>query len=133
MAATDLHDRAAPTPTRPAGRSARVWKWTVGSGVALVVLAGAHVIAQHFVVAGTGGLRTYQQVLDYLANPVILVIEGAFAVAVTIHALLGVRGFLHDLDPGPRTRRRIDVGLWALGIVTVGYAVALLVTLAVRA
>ena len=40
-----------------------------GTGVALVVLAAVHMVAQHFVVDETGGLRTYQQVLDYLEQP----------------------------------------------------------------
>jgi succinate dehydrogenase hydrophobic anchor subunit len=115
------------------GRSTRVWLWTIGSGVALVVLAGVHMIAQHFVVDSVGGLRTYQQVLDYLANPVIFVLECGFLFAVTIHAMLGLRGILHDFDPGPRTCRVIDAGLWILGTATVTYGLVLLVTLASRA
>ena len=39
----------------PGARSARAWRWTAGSGIALVVLATAHIVAQHFVVHGTGG------------------------------------------------------------------------------
>ena len=95
---------AAAAEVYPATRSARVWRWTVISGIALVVLAGVHMIAQHFIVDQTGGLRTYQQVLDYISNPVIFVIEGGFLVAVTIHGMLGLRGILHDLDPSPRAR-----------------------------
>ncbi|MBI5106417.1 MAG: hypothetical protein HZB46_15775 [Solirubrobacterales bacterium] len=123
---------AAPRPRR-GGRSGRAWRWTAGSGLALVVLAAVHLVAQHFVVDETGGMRTYQQVLDYLANPVILAVEGGLLVAVTIHAMLGVRGILLDLDPGPRARRRIDVGLSVLGVATVAYGLVLLVTLAIRA
>ena len=114
-------------------RSARTWRWTVVSGIALVVLAAVHLIAQHFVVSGTGGLRTYQQVLDYVANPVILVVEGAFVVAVAIHGMLGLRGILLDLDPGPRALRRIDAALWVVGSATVLYAWTLLTVLAIRA
>jgi succinate dehydrogenase hydrophobic anchor subunit len=114
------------------GRSARVWHWTAGSGMALVVLATMHIVAQHFIVHQKGGLRTYGEVLSYIANPVIFVLEAAFLLAVTIHAMLGVRGVLHDLDPGPGTRRRIDRGLWIVGTLTVAYGIALLITLAVR-
>jgi succinate dehydrogenase hydrophobic anchor subunit len=70
----------------------RVWRWTVFSGLALVVLAGVHMIAQHFAVDSAGGLRTYQQVLDYLATLVIFVLETGLVVAVTIHAMPGLRG-----------------------------------------
>ncbi len=118
-----------------AGRSARVWRWTVGTGLALLVLAGAHMIAHHFVVHQTGGLRTYQQALDYIGHPAILAIECAFLVVVVIHAMLGLRGILQDLDLelGARARRRVDRGLWALGSVTVAYGLVLLTILASRA
>lgn len=114
------------------GRSTRVWYWTAGTGMALVLLATMHIVAQHFIVHQKGGLRTYGEVLTYIGNPVIFVLESAFLVAVTIHAMLGVRGVLGDLDLSPKTRRRVDRGLWFLGTVTVGYGMALLITLAVR-
>ena len=114
------------------GRSTRVWHWTAGTGMALVLLATMHIVAQHFIVHQKGGLRTYGEVLTYIGNPVIFVLESAFLVAVTIHAMLGVRGVLGDLDLSPKTRRRVDRGLWFLGTVTVGYGMALLITLAVR-
>lgn len=114
------------------GCSARVWHWTAGSGMALVLLATMHIVAQHFIVHQTGGLRTYGEVLSYVSNPVIFVLEAAFLVAVTIHGGLGVRGVLYDLDPSPRTRRRIDRCLWVVGSVTIGYGMALLITLTIR-
>jgi len=114
------------------GRSSRVWHWTAGTGMALVVLATTHIVAQHFVVHQKGGLRTYAEVLNYIGNPIIFVLEAAFLVAVTIHGMLGVRGVLRDLDPSTKTRRRIDRGLWILGTLTVTYGMALLITLAVR-
>lgn len=114
------------------GRSSRLWHWTAGTGMAMVVLATMHIVAQHFVVHQKGGLRTYAEVLSYIGNPVIFVLEAAFLVAVTIHAMLGIRGVLHDLDPSTKTGRRIDRGLWIVGTLTVAYGMALLVTLAVR-
>jgi len=114
------------------GRSARLWHWTAGSGMALVVLATMHIVAQHFVVHQTGGLRTYAEVLTYIANPVIFILEAAFLLAVTIHAMLGIRGILHDLDLSARAARRLDRGLWALGSLTVLYGLALMITLASR-
>ena len=114
------------------GRSARLWHWTAGTGIALVLLATMHIVAQHFIVHQKGGLRTYREVLTYIGNPVIFLLEAAFLVAVTIHAMLGVRGVLGDLDLHPKTRRRIDRGLWVLATGTVAYGMALLITLAVR-
>jgi succinate dehydrogenase hydrophobic anchor subunit len=131
MAVVETHEQ--PPRVYPGGRSARVWRWTVGTGVALVVLAAVHMIAQHFVVEETGGLRTYHQVLEYLSNPVIFAVECGFLFTVTIHALLGVRGVLLDFDFGARARRRIDAGLWIVGTLTIAYGLVLLITLATRA
>jgi succinate dehydrogenase hydrophobic anchor subunit len=114
-------------------RSSRAWLWTVRTGVALVVLAGLHMIAQHFVVDEVGGLRNYQQVLDYIANPVMLVIELVFLVTVVVHAMLGLRNILLDFKLSERARRRLDRGLWTLGTLTVSYGFVLLAILASRA
>lgn len=114
------------------GRSARLWHWTAGSGMALVALATLHIVAQHFIVHQKGGLRTYGEVLSYIANPVIFALEAAFLFAVTIHAMLGIRGILHDRDLSPRTARRLDATLWTVGCLTVVYGMALLIILAVR-
>ena len=136
MSVVELPQREPPTgsPAREyrRGRSPRVWHWTAGSGMALVALATLHIVAQHFVVHQKGGLRTYAEVLSYIANPVIFVLETGFLFAVTVHAMLGIRGILHDLDLSPRAARRLDATLWVVGTVTVAYGMALLVTLAAR-
>jgi succinate dehydrogenase hydrophobic anchor subunit len=121
-----------PAPTYRRGRSARLWHWTAGSGMALVVLATMHIVAQHFIVHQKGGLRTYSEVLTYIANPVIFVLEAGFLFAVTIHAMLGIRGIMHDRDLNARAQRRLDIALWSVGTLTVAYGMALLIILAAR-
>ena len=111
----------------------RAWRWIAFTGAALLVLVSVHMVANHFVVQTTGGLRTYGQVLDYIANPLIFAIESVFVVVVTMHAMLGIRSVLLDLGFGERGRLRIDRVLVALGTITVGYGFFLLVTLASRA
>ena len=122
----------APAQAYRRGRSARLWHWTAGSGIALVILATMHIVAQHFIVHQKGGLRTYSEVLTYISNPVIFVLEAGFLLAVTIHAMLGIRSILHDLDLGHRATRRLDRALWALGSLTVLYGAALLIALTLR-
>jgi succinate dehydrogenase hydrophobic anchor subunit len=118
---------------KPLATQTRVWRWTAFTGVALLVLVTIHMIAHHFVVASIGGLRTYRQILDYIANPVMFTIECTFLVVVTIHAMLGLRSVLFDLNFGARARARINRGLVALGALTVAYGLALIGTLASRA
>ena len=122
----------APTGTYRRDRSTRLWHWTAGTGIALVVLATMHIVAQHFIVHQTGGLRTYNEVLTYVANPVIFVLEAAFLLVVTIHGMLGIRGILHDRDLSARAQRRLDVALWTVGTLTIGYGMALLIIRAAR-
>jgi succinate dehydrogenase hydrophobic anchor subunit len=117
---------------RPA-RSVREWRLTALTGVALLLLVTVHMVANHFVVHEVGGLRTYHQVLEYVGNPVIFTIESFFLLFVTLHAMLGLRSVLLDLDPGQRLRRWIDVGLVVLGLATLGYGYFLIGTLASRA
>ena len=85
------------------GRSSRAWWWTALTGAALLLLLTVHMVAHHFVVEDVGGLRSYEQVLDYIANPVIFTLELFFLIVVTIHALLGLRGVLFDLGIGVRS------------------------------
>lgn len=111
----------------------RAWRWTAFSGIALLVLLAVHMIAHHFVVEGTGGLRSYEQVLDYVATPVILVTECLFLVAITIHAMLGLRSVLLDLGMSERGRARLNRWLTVLGTLTVAYGLFLVLILASRA
>ena len=88
-----------------AAPASRAWAWTAVTGVALLVLLTIHMVAHHFVVEEIGGLRTYQQVLEYIGNPVIFAIESLFLVVVTIHAMLGLRSVLFDFGLSERTKR----------------------------
>jgi succinate dehydrogenase hydrophobic anchor subunit len=133
MAVLETRRRPQRRRTYPGGRSTTLWWWTVGTGVALVVLVTVHMVAHHFVVNEVGGLRTYREVLEYIGNPLILTVECLLLVAVTIHAMLGVRSVLFDLDLKSRARRRVDLVLWALGGTTVAYGFVLLGVLAWRA
>jgi succinate dehydrogenase cytochrome b556 subunit len=95
----------------------------VVSGAALFLLLGLHMLAQHFIVPT--GLRYYDDVIDWLSNPVMVVLEVAFLVFVTYHALVGVRAILFDFGFSERTERRITNVLWVVGIVTIAYGVVL--------
>jgi succinate dehydrogenase hydrophobic anchor subunit len=123
----------ATTAPRERSTRSRSWRWTAISGVSLLVLVTIHMVAHHLVVDEVGGLRTYQQVLDYISTPIIVVIEGVFLVVVTAHAMLGLRSVLLDFGLSDRRRRLLERGLVALGVVTVAYGFLLIGVLAFRA
>jgi succinate dehydrogenase membrane anchor subunit len=105
------------------------WSWILQAftGVMLVVLLGLHMVVQHFVVAG--GLRNYQQVVQYISNPFVFLLEIAFLIIVTWHALLGVRAIVLDLGLKPATERRVTAFLSIVGVLTVAYGVWLSATI----
>jgi succinate dehydrogenase membrane anchor subunit len=100
-------------------RPASGWLWQVVTGVALVILLGLHLIANHFL--AKGGLRNFAEVLAYLRSPVFLVLEVFFLVVVTTHAMLGVRAILLDFGLSERMEKRLSQVLTMVGILTVGY------------
>ncbi|MGC8839042.1 MAG: hypothetical protein ACP5UM_11555 [Anaerolineae bacterium] len=108
-----------------ASRSDRAfWTWLIqaASGALLLVLAGLHMLAQHFTARG---LLRYGDVVAWLGRPEIFVLETAFLATVLAHALAGVRSILLDLGLGPEAERRLTLALAALGGVAFVYAVAL--------
>ncbi len=114
-----------PAVERPAARPRGIPAFVgqVISGVALLVLLGLHMVAQHFVVPT--GLRYYDDVIAWLQSPAVIVVEVLFLVFVTYHALLGVRAILFDFGFSERTERRITSILWVVGIATIVYGIAL--------
>jgi len=108
-------------------RSGAMWLVQALTGLLLVVILGTHMIAHHFIVEG--GLRDYQQVLDYVANPVVFTIEVVFVIVGVIHALLGVQAIITDLRPAPRTMRVIEWALRVVALIAIGYGVYLALAL----
>ena len=108
------------------------WSWILQAftGIMLVVLLGLHMVVQHFVV--TGGLRQYQQVVQYISNPFVFLLEIAFLIIVTWHALLGVRAVILDLGLKPASERRVTAVLSIVGVIVVAYGIWLSATIVAR-
>ncbi len=104
-----------------------VWIIQAVTGLLLIFLLGLHMIAHHFIVEG--GLRTYQDVIDYISNPVIFVLEILFLIVVTPHAMLGLQGIVLDLGPSESTKRVIVWFFRILTVVVLGYGIWLAVAL----
>ncbi len=95
------------------------WIWQAVSGVLVLLLVTLHMIANHFVVRQ--GLRDFADVVAYLSNPVIVVLEVLFLVFVTWHSMLGLRSILFDFGFSPRIERAITRVLTVFGVLTVAY------------
>jgi succinate dehydrogenase / fumarate reductase membrane anchor subunit len=108
-------------------RAGALWLLQVISGALLILVLGLHMIAHHFVVEG--GLREFADVVAYISNPLVFLIELVFLIVVSIHAMLGVRAVLYDLGPKESTARAIDWLLILVGVGIVVYGIWLAVTL----
>jgi succinate dehydrogenase / fumarate reductase membrane anchor subunit len=108
-------------------RSGSLWLVQAVSGIFLVGLLGIHMIAHHFVVEG--GLRDYQQVLDYVSNPIVFTLEVLFVIFGVVHALLGVQSIITDLRPSAGTLRAVEWILRIVGLIAIGYGIYLAVAL----
>ncbi len=120
------------TPKR-SGSGSGAFRWTAVSGVALLVLLTIHMVANHFVIESVGGLRSYRQVIEYIGDPLILVVETLFLIVVTMHAMLGLRSVIFDFGLSDGAQRLVDRGLTVLGVATVVYGLVLVGVLASRA
>ncbi|HYX49136.1 MAG TPA: hypothetical protein VE843_05310 [Ktedonobacteraceae bacterium] len=95
------------------------WYWQIITGIALVLLLGLHFIANHFI--ATGGIRDFADVVSYLRNPIVLVLEVLFLITVATHAMLGVRAIVMDFGLSDKAEKRLSQVLTVIGVLTVGY------------
>lgn len=104
-----------------------LWLLQAISGILLIAVLGLHMLAHHFVVEG--GLRNFQQVVGYVANPVIFALEVIFLTVVTAHAALGVRAVLFDLGLSSRAQRTVNWVLTLIGLAVLAYGIWLALAL----
>jgi succinate dehydrogenase hydrophobic anchor subunit len=128
MATRIKEDFTDATRWRRRPRPTFAWLAQVVSGVLLLVLLTMHMVAQHFMVSG--GLRTYDQVIDWIRNPVVFVVEALLLVCVTWHGIAGVHAIMLDLGLRGRAERIAARVLLDLAVVTILYGLWLLWMLA---
>lgn len=104
-------------------RASLAWLMQALTGILLIILLVVHLVANHFIVPG--GLQTYQDVVTYLSNPLVFILEIAFLVVVTSHAILGVRAILIDRGMAAAAISRLDTRLWVIGSVITIYGLVL--------
>ncbi len=112
---------------RKTGAAGGLWLLQVISGALLIAVLGLHMFVHHFVVEG--GLRDFQDVLAYVASPLVVAVELVFLIVVTTHAMLGLRAILLDLGPSPKVEQAINIILTVIGMGTAGYGIYLALAL----
>jgi succinate dehydrogenase hydrophobic anchor subunit len=106
------------------GENVWIWLLKIVTGVLVIALLFTHLVVNHLV--ASEGLLTYQEVVAYLSNPWVAVMEMSFLVIVVSHALVGTRSIILDLNPSRSMLRLLD-GLFTLvGIASVVYGVWLI-------
>jgi succinate dehydrogenase hydrophobic anchor subunit len=89
--------------------SAALWLLQRASGLALVVLAGLHVIVQHALLPVV------------IRRPVQLAVDWLLLALVLYHGLNGVRTVACDYVMAPARQRAITAALWAAGLALFAY------------
>ena len=118
--------RSGPRP----GENTWTWLLKIATGPLLLLILILHFTVNHYMGSMSSGLMTYEDVIRYFQNPVIVAIEILFLVTVVTHSLLGFHGILLDMHP-PRTLLVISTWLHViLGISAVVYGIWLALAIA---
>lgn len=108
--------------------AAGLWLVKVLLGVLIIIILTIHLIVNHFI--GEGALLTWQNVVDYFANPWIVFMEITFLVVVVSHSLIGMRSIILDLNPSNGTMKIVDWVLSIIGVVSTVYGIWLALKIA---
>lgn len=109
-----------------------VWLWLLKiiAGLLVIVVLGIHFVINHAV--APGGLLTYEDVIRYYKVPIVPIMEIFFLIVVVVHAILGFRGIVLDLNPGQKIRRVMDWIFVIAGVIAVVYGSWLVIVLTSR-
>ena len=112
------------------GETAFFWFIKMVTGPVLVILLFVHMIVNHLV--AENGLMTYNDVINYFSNPLVVAMEIIFLITVITHSLLGLRSIILDLNPSRNLVQWINVVFSIAGVGFIGYGVWLSLTIASR-
>jgi succinate dehydrogenase hydrophobic anchor subunit len=105
--------------------NALLWFIKLLAGGLIFFLLIVHFIVNHLI--APGGLLTFNDIVQYYQNPLVLIMEGLFLAAVLVHALLGLRSIILDLNPTSKIMWFLDRGLVMVGSSAFVYGIWLLI------
>lgn len=106
------------------------WLIKIVAGLFIVVLLGIHFVVNHAIVPG--GLLTYADVVNYYQNPIVVTMEILFLIVVVVHAFLGLRSIILDLNPAANVLKAVNYFLLVFGAASIVYGIWLALTVASR-
>jgi succinate dehydrogenase / fumarate reductase membrane anchor subunit len=111
------------------GETTWLWLTKIVTGPLLLIILGLHFTVNHYMGSMPSGLMTYDDVIRYFQNPVIVAIEILFLITVVTHSLIGFHGILLDMHPS-RTLLMISTWLHVIvGISAIAYGIWLALTI----
>src|SRR5690349_3671922 len=87
---------------RRPGENTWIWLIKIATGPLLIIVLILHFTVNHYLGSRATGLMTYEDVIQYFQNPLIVAIEILFLVTVVTHSLIGFHGILLDLHPSSK-------------------------------
>lgn len=112
------------------GENTWLWLTKIVTGPLLLIILGLHFTVNHYMGSMSSGLMTYDDVIRYFQNPIIVAIEILFLITVVTHSLIGFHGILLDMHP---SRTLLILSTWLhviFGVSAVAYGIWLALTIA---
>lgn len=117
--------------TKPKSREGvGLWLVKIAAGLLIVIVMSIHFIINHAVVEG--GLLKYDDVIRYYNVWFVPIMEGIFLVVVVVHALLGLRSIVLDLNPSVKTAKGLDILFLVVGAAAIIYGIWLIIVVTGR-
>ncbi len=110
--------------------NALLWFIKIFAGFMLLGVLGLHFVVNHLV--APEGLLSYADVVLYYQNPWVVGMEIGFLIVVVIHALLGLRSILLDLNLSSRSLRVVNYFFLIVGAIAIVYGIWLALEIAGR-
>jgi len=114
------------------GEGSGLWLLKICLGGLVIIILAVHFTVNHML-GSMAGLLTYEEVVLYYANNLIVpIMEILFVTVVVTHALLGLRSIILDMQPTRKTLKVINWLFMIIGIVSIAYGIGLVLIIVQR-
>ncbi|RLE80712.1 MAG: hypothetical protein DRJ36_01970 [Thermoprotei archaeon] len=101
------------------------WLFQAITGFLMLVFGTVHILRNHLE-GSMKGLLTRKEVLMLLKRPEIAILEASFMIAISYHAVYGIRSILIDLGVMQGKEKIADKIFTLLALIMAGYGLVLL-------